>query len=1267
MGRVFAAQDTMTGCRVAVKLMQSPGHNAELRFKREAKILAQIAHPAIVKYVAHGADGEQPWLAMEWLGGETVAQRLAAGPMPLPDAVRMLTRIADGLAALHHAGVVHRDVKPQNIMLVGGEPTRAMLLDLGLARDRAAAILTTSGTTLGTVGYMAPEQARGEREIDARADVFALGCVLFECVTGRHAFSGNHPAAVLAKVLLAPAPLLGDLRPDVPPALDRLVRQMLAKDPDDRPADAGKVADELAHLDLSVPDTSPSPLASPAAADVAIGELEQRMISAVMITTGPLAATLAPSENTTLAVECAHCAEAHDGRLDALADGSLLVTLGGKGAATDRAARAARCALGLRRVLPQAPMALVTGHLVVDTGRGPRGDVPIGEAIDRAASALRGDATPGIHVDETTAGLLDARFEIVSSAAGLTLLTAREDAVGERTLLGKPTPFVGREGMINTLRELFEDCVAEGAARAALVSAPAGAGKSRLRRELLRRLADRDATVWLAQGDAIAAGSPMAMIGQVVRRALGLHDGEALASRRTRLQEQVAARVPAAEAPRVAAFLGELCGTPFAAADHLQLDAARRDERLRGDQMRRAWQELVASECAIRPLILVLEDLHWGDLTTIKWIDQLLSALRDRPLFVLALARPQIRTQFPKLWAERGLSELRLGELSRKACLTLAQAVLDERTPAVSLEAIVERSSGNAFYLEELIRAVAAGKGDTLPPTVVAMVQDRLEALRPESRRVLRAASVLGAVFWSGGLCALLRDAPSDLVPLALDDLCRREMIVRRPEPRFPGEEEYAFAHEIVREAAYATLPDGDRALAHGLTGAWLERMGEPDPLTLAEHFDRGGDAGSAIEWYARATENALASSDMAAALARADRALALGATGVHRGVLLTLRAKALQWSARIDESGRVAAEAMALLPVGSPMWYRASGTFVGSTSEKTIAERVALGELLLGLTPTEDAIGAHVRTSALSSWFLLRCGHHDLARRLLDGLARWERRVPASDAARAAETRAVFAWYDGDLDAALEHSGRSVELFDQAGEVLAGLNHRAILAYELILLGRYREAETLLRWVVVRAEQLGALYITNAARHTLGLACARLGLLDEGLELESHAIIEAEAAGARREALTARTFLSEILRLRGDTEGAIGEARAVIEVAAEVAPELHAYGLACLARALLAAGRPAEALEASRTAMGVRHRGIPLFDDAMMTVLLAHAEALHAAGDLAGARTQVLEARAIVERFAARIVDPERRRCFLENVPENASIVALAHSWTAG
>ncbi len=246
MGEVYRARDARLARDVAVKILSSqhaPTPEARERFEREAKTVSRLSHPHICVLHDVGREGDTEYLVMELLEGENLADRLGRGPLPPEQAIRFGAEIAGALEAAHRAGIVHRDLKPGNVMLT---KSGVKLLDFGLARGfeapSAASLtgmptlgrdLTAEGAVVGTVAYMAPEQLEG-RPTDARTDIFALGAVLYEMLTGRKAFSGASSATLISAILTTDPPAVSSLAPASPPGLDRLVATCLAKDPDDR-------------------------------------------------------------------------------------------------------------------------------------------------------------------------------------------------------------------------------------------------------------------------------------------------------------------------------------------------------------------------------------------------------------------------------------------------------------------------------------------------------------------------------------------------------------------------------------------------------------------------------------------------------------------------------------------------------------------------------------------------------------------------------------------------------------------------------------------------------------------------------------------------------------------------------------------------------------------------------------------------------------------------------------------------------------------------
>lgn len=249
MGEVYRARDTRLGREVAVKVLPTDtiaSEEVRQRFEKEARLISQLAHPNICALFDVGREKGTDYIVMELLEGSTLQDRLTRDPLPISQVLQHGAAIADALDQAHRRGIVHRDLKPGNVMLT---KSGVKLLDFGLARTvtpalyggsfsegktfTAAAAMTAEGTVLGTLQYMAPEQLEG-KPADVRTDVFALGSLLYEMATGTRAFGGSSAAAVASEILRAEPRPLAALRPDCPPALERLVHVCLAKDPDER-------------------------------------------------------------------------------------------------------------------------------------------------------------------------------------------------------------------------------------------------------------------------------------------------------------------------------------------------------------------------------------------------------------------------------------------------------------------------------------------------------------------------------------------------------------------------------------------------------------------------------------------------------------------------------------------------------------------------------------------------------------------------------------------------------------------------------------------------------------------------------------------------------------------------------------------------------------------------------------------------------------------------------------------------------------------------
>src|SRR5262249_16903058 len=308
-------------------------------------------------------------------------------------------------------------------------------------------------------------------------------------------------------------------------------------------------------------------------------------------------------------------------------------------------------------------------------------------------------------------------------------------------------------------------------------------------------------------------------------------------------------------------------------------------------------------------------------------IDSALRALSSRSFLVLALARPDVHLMFPSLWEDRGATEVRLAPLPRRAGERLVRAVLGEGVGGGTMDRLLDLAGGNPFYLEELIRAVAEGKKDKLPETVLAMVQSRIEGFGADARRVVRAAAIFGEVFWASGIRAILGDDAE--IDEWLPVRSHREVVIPKHDSKFADEKEYAFRHALMREAAYALWSDAERARAHRAAGEWLERQGEDNALLLAEHFRRGGAPKRAVAWYCRAAEQALDGNDFRATVERAQLGLDCGPEGALRASLLLLQAEARTYLGENEAAIASCREVMTRGRPGEDAWCAAAGELI--------------------------------------------------------------------------------------------------------------------------------------------------------------------------------------------------------------------------------------------------------------------------------------------------------------------------------------------------
>lgn len=1323
---VYRARDLhRNGQPIVLRMLWADSHTQEAEsFLQGAQMLAELRHPGLETHVSHGRTSEGQrvlFLATEWIAGEFLEDRLRSQPLRTGESLALLRAAAEALAAAHDQGLAHGDLRPGCLLLPSPEPPlekdqpldQVVLTGFGVvSRNPAWSTATASHSIVDALRYVAPEQARGWVRRSPSADIFSLGCVLLECLTGVPPFGGQHSSAVLAQILFQELPPLRQRHPELPEALAQLVGRMLAKNPEERLRDGRAVLDALERVDLTPAQLGYVP-GMPSAA-LAVGE---RKLLCLVLARPLTVATATASELSGSPAQPLHPQALEELRasfgaqIDSLLDGSLvaLVHQGGQ-TMMDVAGHAARLALALRTRLsihlsqpPVSQLPVSQPSVSQPSERTPLLPLPwqlalvatqgvteetqlVDEVLARAMALLEASAQltedhpGGPWLDDLSARLLDLRFQVHPIQAGGTLLLGERSGRDElRPLLGTVTPCLGRERELELLERWLEQSFEEPMAQAFLVIAPSGVGKSRLRQEFVHRLEERGTRVaiWIGRGDPMRAETPYGILGQALRELCGLrgtpggHDEPQGAEQRARFSERVGRHLLPVERPQNVEFLGELCGLPFPDGESARLRTARQDPRSMSEQVTSAFLRFLKAECEHKPVLLILEDLHWSDAATLRLVTVALRELAEQPLAVLGLTRPELKEVFPRVWGERRTQELRLQGLHRKASTTLIQRMLGPRVTPETAERIVLQAGGNALFLEELIRAVAEGREGELPETVLAMLQARFERLGPMALRVVRMAALLGDSFWGRGVHALLGGERHEKdIERALRSLVDDEVLVLRGEHRatiagateVTRERQFAFRHSLLREAAYGLMSEEDQRLGHRLVAAYLERSGESDPAVLAEHYQRGGRPERAAAHLARAARQALAMVDLEGALARVARGAACGASGELLGSLRAVATWGHLWLGDFAAASQAMNEALELLPVGNADWLWMQGAALALSAFQ--GDRAAFSQhigVLAAVRPQPGAEQAYFEPAMMAIGFASILGMRDPAASFLERLREVYGRLAPPEPRAHGMLGMGLLWYElllmGDWWIYTSTAHEAAGSFAEAGDRRNANSTQAHSGIGLILLGEVERGRALCGEILDMLEPSREPMEVAATQALCAMALAEVSGPGEH-EQRSLARTLAEAASGYSQlppfwAGMARAALAIVWTDEGALETAEAAAREAIRILAQ-APAGLPLTCALLGRILLAQGRLEEAAATARDGLAqlAAQGGAGLLDTKLHLVA---GQVWRSLGQAAAAQEAFAQARRTLAQHAARIPTDAARQRFLAHSREHA------------
>jgi serine/threonine protein kinase/tetratricopeptide (TPR) repeat protein len=925
MGVVYRARDRKLGRLVALKFLSphlTASERAKQRFVTEARAASALDHPAIATiHAIEETPAGELYIVMAYYEGETVAARIARqGVVPVGQALDLAIQAGEGLACAHEQGIVHRDVKPANLMITADG--RVKVLDFGLAKVEDVR-LTDAGTTLGTPAYMSPEQARGAA-VNHRTDIWSLGVVLYELLSGRLPFPGESREEVIDAILRA-SPAAPGHWAAVPPDLEAIVLRALRREPDARQRSMAALVQELRavrqdRVAASSADTLAQPAALPAAPSAARTSAapsgERRSVTVLACDLADvlsLSEQLDPEELHSVLSRCHEIGSAVvrslEGHVGKAEEGRVVGYFGYPVAHEDDAQRAVRAALGIAEALrregaPRGPGgATLVPRAGIHTGVMVAGDARSSAAglvgnVPAIAARILDAALPGsVVLSAETRPLVERSFVLESggeqAVPGLRrpLALARVlRETGERTSgVGHAalTPLVGRDEDVSLVLARFE-MVREGQGQVVLLTGEPGIGKSRLLLEVRERLRSTPLLALECRASPFHTSDALRPVADMLARLAGLGEGQD----------------PADERARLARALEALGATPetvglLAAALSLPADGAPPDltPQRRRQKTLEALVQLVLAAAARRPVLLAVEDLHWLDPSSDEVLAALVRECAGAAVLVIATARPGTTPA----WAdEEHVTRLALRRLSRRQTESLvAQVAGAAGLPAAVVEQVLGRTDGIPLFAEELTRALCdvAGTGadgtrpsvESLAALVPATLQEslaaRLDRLGP-AKATAQLASVLGREFplrWLEAVSPLSGEALRE----ELDRLVGSGLLQTRGHSPAGA---CAFKHALVQEAAYASLLKTTRQQYHARVAQALEeRFAEAaaaEPHLVAHHHAEAGHAALAVEWWSRAAERAgarFASREAAASLGKALDVLATLPEGPER------------------------------------------------------------------------------------------------------------------------------------------------------------------------------------------------------------------------------------------------------------------------------------------------------------------------------------------------------------------------------------------------
>ena len=996
--------------------------------------------------------------------------------------------------------------------------------------------------------------------------------------------------------------------------------------------------------------------------------------------------------------------------------------------------------LGLHLVRPlQMRIGVNTGLAVVSSSPSGEFDV-VGDSINLASRLQSAAPTSGVLISQDTYRHVRGAFDLQAldpimvkgkpdpiQVYWVTAPKERSFRTRKRGVEGIETRMVGREAELQTLQAAYLSAVEDHERGAVTIVADPGMGKSRLIYEFENWVDLRPEREVVMRGRARLETQhlPYGLLRDMFAFRFGIQDDDPLPEVWRKfevgfgeLNEEQAGIIPVS--PKVdpqgmdlamqaafdsqanlqmrAHFVGQMLGYDFSASPYLQ---AARDDPLQVQQRASAYLEsYLTSITASRPLLILLEDLHWADDSSLDLISRLAPGLAGKPVMILATTR-SVLYERRQHWMEGQdfHQRLDLRPLSKRDSRRLVEDVLQKvrDIPETLRELVVANAEGNPFYVEELIKMLIEEevivKGEEhwqvvsqrlteirIPPTLIGVLQARLESLPTDERILMQQASVVGRVFWNSALLfmniAETRRLDGEAIQGGLTDLRGKEMVYRRDNSAFAGAEELIFKHAMLREVTYASVLKRTRRIYHRSTAEWLAEVtqagGRLDEYTglIAEHYSLAEEPLTAADWLTRAGERALLQGALQEAADFFDRALELlpSTEGDRRwramegrGAVLIIRSDSETLNPHLDELMELA-QALNNDSYLAEAYLR-KAMVLGGHGE----DRQALQAYQAALAPARRAGNRLIEARVQAS---MSIAHVHLGERVAAQAAAEAAMAAALQTgdpkilAKVNNNAAVTFIELGDLARAALYLNSSIEYFRQVGDIPGTGNALMNLGYEYILLGKIEQAISTLEQSREISRGIGARREVAYSGLNLGLARLRAQDAPAALSLLNESIAVLAGLGDEFGQAAGLTYRGLAHEVGGNLEDAAADFRQAMETHTRIG--ILAYAIDArtgLMRCALAGGRLSEAGEHASLVWQYLDQQRAAGMEFPIWAYLSCAQVFRALEKTREFNAVILAGYQIMMERADKISDPEWRRSFLENVPERRQLLAL---WTA-